>query len=102
VLKEKLAGRAEIRQVFSVKGGTVAGCAVSEGKFTRQLQVRLVRDSVKVWEGRLGSLRRFKEDVREVTQGYECGMVLDGYNDIKTGDIIESFEIEQILPTLGA
>ncbi len=68
----------------------------------RSAQVRLVRDSVQIFQGRLASLRRFKDDVREVQQGYECGISLDGYNDIKIGDVIEAFEIEEVAPTLTA
>jgi translation initiation factor IF-2 len=89
---EEVQGTAEIRQTFKVpKIGTVAGCFVSEGKIARSHSIRLLRDGVIVWEGRLGSLRRFKDDVREVEKGYECGMNLDGFNDIKTGDVLEAF-----------
>jgi translation initiation factor IF-2 len=96
-------GRAEVRQVFHVvKAGMVAGCNVVDGKITRKAQMRLVRDSVVVFSGRIGSLRRFKEDVAEVTHGYECGITIDGYNDMKEGDVIEAFEIETIAATLDA
>ena len=93
---EEVQGTAEIRQTFKVpKIGTVAGCFVSEGKIARSHSIRLLRDGVIVWEGRLGSLRRFKDDVREVEKGYECGMNLDGFNDIKAGDVLEAFmEVE--------
>jgi translation initiation factor IF-2 len=103
VTREKVLGRAEVRQVFHVvKAGMVAGCNVLDGKITRKAQMRLVRDSVVVFSGRIGSLRRFKEDVAEVTHGYECGITIDGYNDMKEGDVIEAFEIETIAATLDA
>jgi translation initiation factor IF-2 len=96
VFKEKYLGRAEIREIFSVpKIGNVAGCYVQDGKVLRNSQVRLLRDNVVVYEGKLGTLRRFKDDVKEVASGYECGMGLENYNDIKVGDIIESFEMEK-------
>jgi translation initiation factor IF-2 len=91
-IKEEVQGNAEIRQTFKVpKIGTIAGCFVTEGKIGRSHTIRLLRDSVIVWEGRLGSLRRFKDDVREVEKGYECGMNLDGFNDIKVGDVLEAY-----------
>ncbi len=96
VFKEKYLGRAEIREVFSVpKVGNVAGCYIQDGKIVRNAQVRLLRDNVVVYEGKLSSLRRFKDDVKEVATGYECGMGLENYNDIKPGDIIEAFEMEK-------
>ncbi|MBU5614836.1 translation initiation factor IF-2 [Geomonas azotofigens] len=95
--KEKYLGRAEIREVFSVpKAGMVAGSYVTDGKIIRNAQVRLLRDNVVVFEGKLGSLRRFKDDVKEVATGYECGMSLENYNDIKIGDIFECFEMEKV------
>ena len=103
VEREKLLGKALVRQVFSIpKFGTIAGCMVSEGKLARRNQVRLVRDSVVIFTGRLASMRRFKDDVNEVEKGYECGLSIDGYNDLKEGDVIESFEIEQIAAVLDA
>jgi len=94
--KEKYLGRAEIREVFSVpKAGMVAGSYVTDGKIIRNAQVRLLRDNVVVYEGKLSSLRRFKDDVKEVATGYECGMSLENYNDIKIGDIFECFEMEK-------
>jgi translation initiation factor IF-2 len=94
---EKSLGRAEVRQVFRIqKVGTVAGCIVSNGVMRRTAEARLVRDSVVVWTGRLSGLRRFKDDVKEVAEGFECGISLEGYQDIKDGDFIESFEIEEI------
>jgi translation initiation factor IF-2 len=100
-LKEKHLGRAEIREIFSVpKIGNVAGCYIQDGKVVRNAKVRLLRDNVVVFEGKMSSLRRFKEDVKEVAAGYECGIGLENYNDIKVGDIIEAFEIEKIAATL--
>ena len=94
--KEKELGRVEIRETFNIsKIGTVAGCYVLEGKIVRNAQLRLVRDSVVVWQGKLNSLKRFKDDVREVASGYECGITLENYNDIKPGDILEAFEMEE-------
>ncbi|HEY4745749.1 MAG TPA: translation initiation factor IF-2 [Desulfuromonadaceae bacterium] len=100
-LKEKYLGRAEIREVFSVpKIGNVAGCYVLDGKMLRNAQVRLLRDNVVVYEGKMSSLRRFKDDQKEVASGYECGIGLENYNDIKQGDIIEAFEIEKVATKL--
>jgi translation initiation factor IF-2 len=99
--REKYLGRAEIRETFSVpKVGTVAGCYVQDGKIPRNAQVRLLRDNVVICEGKLASLRRFKDDVKEVTHGYECGMSIENYNDLKVGDIIEAFEMEKVAATL--
>ncbi len=101
VFKEKYLGRSEIREVFSVpKVGNVAGCYVQDGKILRNSQVRLLRDNVVVYEGKLATLRRFKDDVKEVASGYECGMGLENYNDIKVGDIIEAFEMEKVAAKL--
>jgi translation initiation factor IF-2 len=103
VMREKSLGKAEVRQVFHIaKAGTVAGCTVVDGKITRKAQVRLVRDSVVVFTGKLSSLRRFKEDASEVTHGYECGLTIDGYGDLKEKDIIEAFEIETTAAILDA
>ncbi len=99
--REKTLGRAEVRQVFNVSGGTIAGSMVQDGKITRGSRVRLVRDSRVVWEGKVGSLRRFKDDVREVQSGYECGIGLENYGDVKPGDIIEAFELEAVSRKLG-
>ncbi|NLI21827.1 MAG: translation initiation factor IF-2 [Clostridiales bacterium] len=95
--KETLLGHAEVRNVFRITGaGIVAGCYVTDGKLQRNAQVRLLRDNVVVFEGKLSSLKRFKDDAKEVAQGYECGASLDGYNDIKEGDIVECFVMEEI------
>jgi translation initiation factor IF-2 len=94
--KEKYLGRSEVRELFSVpKIGTVAGCHVQDGKMLRNAQVRLLRDNVVIYEGKMSSLRRFKDDVKEVASGYECGIGLENYNDLKIGDIIEAFEMEK-------
>jgi translation initiation factor IF-2 len=93
-LKEKYLGRIEVRETFHVsKVGTIAGCIVQDGLARRNSLARLVRDNVVVWEGTLSSLKRFKEDAKEVKTGYECGIGLERYNDIKVGDIIETYEI---------
>ena len=100
-LREKDLGRVEVRETFHVSRiGTIAGCYVLDGKIVRNAQVRLVRDNVVVWEGKLNSLKRFKDDVKEVASGYECGIGLENYNDIKIGDVIEAFEMEEIKTTL--
>ncbi len=100
-LVEKQLGQAEVRQVFSItKVGVIAGCMVTSGKILRTASARLVRDSVEVWKGKLGSLRRFKEDAKEVAQGYECGIGLEGYGDLKPGDIIEAYEHEEVAAQL--
>ena len=96
--KEALIGHAEVRQVYKVSHvGTVCGCYVQDGKITRGCQVRLVRDGIVIHEGALASLRRFKDDVKEVQSGYECGLSVEKYNDIKEGDIVEAFVMEQIV-----
>ncbi|RMF46830.1 MAG: translation initiation factor IF-2 [Deltaproteobacteria bacterium] len=102
-LKEVELGRVEVRETFHIsKVGTIAGCYVLDGKITRNAKVRLVRDSVVVYEGSLNSLKRFKDDAREVMAGYECGVGLENYNDIKVGDIIEAYEIEEVRTTLDS
>ncbi|MFN3476147.1 MAG: translation initiation factor IF-2 [Candidatus Methylomirabilales bacterium] len=98
---ERVIGRVEVRQLFQIpKVGTVAGCYVLEGKVARDASVRLLRDGRVVHEGRVASLRRFKEDVKEVSSGYECGVALQNFNDIKVGDIIEAYELEAIAQKL--
>jgi translation initiation factor IF-2 len=98
---EKALGRLEVRQTFTIpKVGTIAGCFVVDGKINRAAHLRLVRDNVKIYEGKVGSLRRFKDDVREVVQGYECGASIAGYNDIREGDVIEAYELEEVTPDL--
>ncbi|HNN96325.1 MAG TPA: translation initiation factor IF-2 [Pseudomonadota bacterium] len=101
VKRDKTLGKAEVREIFNIpKIGSVLGCFVTEGSIKRSAQARVIRDSVLIYTGKLGSLRRFKDDVREVLQGYECGMTVEGYQDIKVGDMIECFEVEEIAATL--
>ena len=101
IKKEVVEGHSEVRQTIKVpKVGLIAGCAVLDGKVTRHSQLRLIRDNVVIFSGKIGSLRRFKDDVKEVVQGYECGIGVDGYNDVREGDIIESFTIEEEAATL--
>ena len=97
--REKIMGRAEVRKVFSMpKIGVIAGCQVISGTLERNSQARLVRDNVVVYEGKIQSLRRFKDDVKEVASGYECGLALDKYQDLKQGDIVEPFVLEEVAP----
>jgi len=101
-LQEKVLGRAEVRQTFTVSGqGVIAGCFVTDGKIVRGGKARLLRDHVVVHDGRVTSLRRFKEDVREVAGGYECGIGLEAYQDVKVGDIIEGYEVEEVARRLA-
>jgi translation initiation factor IF-2 len=98
---EKIIGRIEVREIYSnPKVGTIAGCYVVDGRVTRQSKVRLVRDDVEVYMGQLASLKRFKDDAREVKAGMECGLSIQNFNDIKVGDIIEPFEIEEVAATI--
>ncbi len=100
-MRESQIGYAEIRQVFSMsKAGKVAGCMVTEGEVKRGAKVRLLRDDVVIHEGSLKTLKRFKDDVRDVQSGYECGMAFENYDDIKEGDVIECFEVEEIARSL--
>ncbi len=100
--REKVLGKAEVRETFRVsKVGTVAGCYVLEGTIPRNANARLLRDNVVIYTGKIASLKRFKEDVREVQAGYECGIGLEKFNDIKVGDIIEAYEMEEVKPELG-
>lgn len=96
-IKEVELGQAEVRNIFKVpKVGVVAGCYVTEGKFTRNAEVRVVRDGVVIHNGHLGSLKRFKDDVKEVASGYECGLSVERFNDIKEGDILEAYTFEEV------
>jgi translation initiation factor IF-2 len=100
-LREKFLGNAEIREVFNIsKVGKVAGCRVTEGLVKRGAKVRLLRDNVVIHEGTLKTLRRFKDEVREVQEGYECGMAFENYQDIRVGDVIEAFEMESVARAL--
>jgi translation initiation factor IF-2 len=98
---EKMGGRAEVREVFTVpRVGKIAGSMVADGTIRRGATCRLIRDGVQIYEGRVGSLKRFKDDAREVNSGFECGIGIEGYNDIKVGDVIETFTLEEKPATL--
>lgn len=100
-LREKLLGYAEIREVYNITGvGKVAGCMITEGLVKRGAKIRLLRDNVVIHDGSIGQLKRFKEDVKEVREGYECGISFENYNDIQKGDFIECYEIEEIAAKL--
>jgi translation initiation factor IF-2 len=101
-IKEKVMGRAEVRQTFSVSRlGTIAGCHVIDGVILRSSDgIRVIRDNIVVYQGKIASLKRFKEDVREVATGYECGIMIENFNDLKNGDILENFVIEMIAAKL--
>ena len=95
--REVVLGHAEVRKIYHVSGiGTVAGCYVQQGKITRNSSVRVVRDGIVIHEGALASLKRFKDDAKEVAENYECGMTVEKFNDIKESDIIEAFTMEEI------
>jgi translation initiation factor IF-2 len=95
--EEKVIGQAEVRQTFKVsKVGTIAGCYVTDGKITRDSKVRLIRQGIVVYEGEIDSLKRFKDDVKEVMQGYECGLTIKNFNDIKEGDVIEAYIMQEV------
>jgi translation initiation factor IF-2 len=94
VLSEEVVATLEVRDTFKVpKTGTVAGCYVQDGKIIRNNKIRLIRDGIVIHEGEIGSLKRFKDDVREVDAGYECGLNINNFNDLKVGDIIEAYKI---------
>ncbi|GHT76526.1 translation initiation factor IF-2 [Bacteroidia bacterium] len=100
-IKEEITANVEIREVFKItKVGSVAGCMVREGKIKRGNKIRLIRDGIVIYTGELGSLKRFKDDVKEVSQGYECGLNIHNFNDIKVGDIVEAFEEVEVKQTL--
>ena len=95
--RENVLGHAEVRQTIHVPNvGFIAGSYVQDGKITRQSQIRVVRDGIVIFEDKIASLRRFKDDVKEVSDGYECGIALDRFNDIKVGDVLEAFVMEEI------
>src|SRR2546422_3615623 len=103
VVKETYLGTAEVRNTFRIpKVGTIAGCYVTDGKVTRNAELRLLRDNVVIFEGKVASLKRFKEDASEVTRGYECGIGIQNFNDVKIGDTIEAFVTEKVMPDVGA
>jgi translation initiation factor IF-2 len=100
VEKERILGKADIREVFRVpKAGSIAGSMVLDGNIRRNARARLIRDGVVIWEGNISSLRRFKDDVSEVREGFECGIGLENYNDIKVGDQIEAYLLERVAAT---
>ena len=100
-IEEQVVGTAEIREVFKItKVGTIAGCMVLDGKITRQNKVRIIRDGIVIYTGDLGSLKRFKDDVKEVAKGYECGLNIDKFNNIEVGDNVEAFEEVEVKQTL--
>jgi translation initiation factor IF-2 len=95
--RETELGTAEVRAIFRVpRAGTIAGCMVTRGQIVRNARARVVRDGVIAYDGRIGSLRRFKDDVREVAEGFECGIGIENFNDIKEGDIIEAYEVREV------
>lgn len=99
VYKEVINGKAEIRLVYKVSNvGTIAGCYVLDGKITRNTSIRLIREGIVILESKLASLKRFKDDVKEAQAGFECGLSIEKFNDIKEGDIIEAFSMEEVKP----
>jgi translation initiation factor IF-2 len=100
--KETVLGSAEVRRVFELtKAGTIAGCMVLAGTVSRSARVRLIRNQDVIWEGKLASLKRFKDDTRDVQSGFECGIGLEGFDELKEGDLIEAFQIEEVARTLA-
>jgi translation initiation factor IF-2 len=97
VYEEVITGQAEVRQTYKAsKVGTIAGCYVTDGVVKRDSKVRLIRDGIVIYTGNMGSLRRFENDVKEVTSGFECGLTIENFNDIKVGDLIEAFEDQEV------
>jgi translation initiation factor IF-2 len=100
-IKEEIVATVEVRETFNIgKVGTIAGCFVRDGKITRNTKVRVIRDGIVIYTGELGSLKRFKDDVKDVSSGYECGLNIEGFNDIKAGDVIEGYQTVQVKKTL--
>ena len=100
-IKEEITGTAEVLQTYHIsKVGTIAGALVRDGKIKSRSKVRVIRDGIVIYTGELGSLKRFKDDVKEVVSGYDCGLSVQGYNDIREGDIIEGFEEVEVKKTL--
>ena len=96
IFKENVIGRADVKEIFRVpKIGAIAGCMVTDGHIERNAKIRLLREEVIVYNGTISSLRRFKDDVKEVQSGYECGIGLEGFNDIKSGDVLEVYQVEE-------
>jgi translation initiation factor IF-2 len=101
IIKEKPLGKAKVQAIFNVpKLGAIAGSSVTDGKITRTAMVRLVRDTKAIFTGKIASLKRFKDDVKEVDKGFECGIGIEGFNEIVVGDVIEAYELETIRPSL--
>ena len=101
VISEEGIGQAEVKETFTVaKVGTIAGCIVTDGVIRRNAKARLIRDGVVIYDTKISSLKRFKDDVKEVSKGYECGMMLENFNDIKVGDVIEAYEEKEEKATL--
>jgi translation initiation factor IF-2 len=99
--RETVEGTAEVRETFRVsKVGTIAGCYISEGRVDRKAHGRLIRDGILVYDGEISSLKRFKDDVKEVREGFECGIGIKNFNDIKVGDVIECYSVEEVARTL--
>ena len=95
--KEVVNGKAEVRMVYKISNiGTIAGCYVTDGKIIRNSEVRVIRDGIVIFESTLASLKRFKDDAKEVNTGYECGLSVEKFNDLKEGDVIESFSMQAI------
>jgi Translation initiation factor 2 (IF-2; GTPase) len=93
VMVEQVSGQAEVRDLFKAsKVGTIAGCYVTDGSIPNHSEIRLIRDGIVVFTGKMSSLKRFKDDVKEVQKGFECGITIDGFNDLKVGDLIEAFQ----------
>ena len=100
-IEEEVVGVAEVREVFRIsKVGAIAGCMITEGKINRNSAVRIVRDGIVQYSGRIGSLRRFKDDIKEVSEGFDCGIGIENFNDIKAGDLIEAYTTVQTKRTL--
>ena len=100
-IKEEISGTAEIRETFKIsKVGTIAGCIVREGKIRRSSKVRLIREGIVIYSGELGSLKRFKDEAKEVVSGLECGLNIENFNDIKVGDMVEAYEETEMKKTL--
>ena len=103
VYKETYLGTAEVRNTFRIpKIGVIAGSYITDGKITRNAEIRLLRDNVVIFEGKIASLKRFKEDASEVARGYECGIGIQNFNDVKVGDQIEAFVTEKVMADVGA
>jgi translation initiation factor IF-2 len=100
-IEKKTVCNIEVREIFKISGiGTIAGCYVLDGKMTRNTKLNLVRDGIVIYTGELSSLKRFKDDVKDVNAGYECGLMVKNYNDVRVGDIIEGFDEVEVKRTL--